>query len=142
MDADYKKVVAMADHYKAIGETKVFLYRGDDAPWEHVTSVDDGCLVRLGTTMDVRFTATHPCGIEFSWHLDLENRDANGSGQFDFNIKAIRAAMRKLPDAPAKKFAAALKTRANALRKRAAEYQAEANNQCEQAACLENILDG
>ena len=140
-ETNYQRVVDKSEHFKAIGQTEVWLEREGDKPWDHVSEVEDGCCVRMGTRTDATFKARHPCGIMFRWSVDLENREANGSGVYGFDIKGIRAVIHRLPKAAAEKFAAMLAETAKVIRAKADEWQRAADSQRHQAIALERILD-
>lgn len=138
----YEHAVKNAEHFKAIGETNLWLEREGDKPWQHVSDIKEGCCVRIDVRTDAHFVAVHPCGLTFNWTEDLEDRDANGRGVYGFNVKAIRAIAQKLPAQIAVKFAAMLKETAKVIRTKADEWQRAADEQRQQAIALERILDG
>ena len=81
----WQEHVALAEHYLAIGQDEIYLSDTDDLPlttfpWEFVTSIEKGSTFRHGVDVSKWFRAVHPCGLRFRWCLDLEVRDANGTG--------------------------------------------------------------
>lgn len=141
MDGNYADVVRLAEHYRAIGKTEIYLDRESEKPWSMATDVEGGCSYRLGQQTSVIFHAKHPCGVTFRWFFELEKDKANGRGKYEYDVKAVRTAMQRLPEAVAKKFADQLTQAAKAVRKLAGEIQQTADDQKMQAAALERILD-
>lgn len=127
-DRTVAEFVRDASHYKAIGETDIYLFRDvSTLPWEFVTHVEEGGTHRLGIPTSVRFTALHPCGLTFSWTADIEPLDANGSSSYHIDVDGIQRILAKIPSSAAEKFSAYLAKCADAVEKRAAEFQSQAN---------------
>jgi len=98
-DLTFKDAVGVAEHLKAIGETRISLREdADDLPWSLVIDVEAGSLHRLSGPVSLRFIASHKdSGLTFTWGFDLEPREANGAGVHKFDTARIRNVMRKLP---------------------------------------------
>lgn len=115
-DKKYGEIVKLAEHYKAIGETDIYLYDFDNRenviqfPWEFATDVEASGSYRLNGPCGVRFSGLHPCGLKFRWTIDFEERSANGSGINQFDVERLRAVMDLLPEEARKKFAKFMKT--------------------------------
>jgi hypothetical protein len=139
MESEYKLAVKNVKHHKALGKVKIYLNRDGEFPWEYVTHVEDGCSYRLDIAIGCRFTAEHPCGLQFNWGVDLEPVNANGSGMFHFDTAIIGDVMSRLPAAAKKQFAALLGARAKKVREMADKWMQSANSQYGQAACLEQM---
>lgn len=95
MKQDWKHAVKNVEAYRTAGLTEIYL-DGDDLdslPWEFVTKSLAGGLTRLGVSVSWRFEAQHPCGLKFSWHTDLEPREANGTSFLQLDIAKIRRVM-------------------------------------------------
>ena len=123
--------VERADHYAAIEQKRVSLWdqSNDVLPWEYVTGVDAGGMMRLGTSVSASFEAKHPCGLRFSWSLDFEGRGANGSSTFQAETGWLTVALTRLPPAMRDLLAEHLHTFVVAVRQQAKDYRAEADRQ-------------
>jgi hypothetical protein len=94
---DYRECLKKADAYKAIGQTRIYLYDGSVFPWEHVTSVKPGGSHRMDISTSVQMTAQVD-GLEFCWSWHIEDRSANGKGHYEINVGACREVLSKLPE--------------------------------------------
>lgn len=101
-DLGFDDCVRLAEHFKAIGQTKIFLHDmtgRKDRPWQFVTKVETGCGYRLGVPTGVTLEAEHPCGLTFDWSVDFEDFGASGTGTNKFDPNAVMGLAAKLPKA-------------------------------------------
>lgn len=137
-EKSWEEHAKLAEAYRKIGSTKIYLHHADDYPWQFVDSVEPGGSHRLEISTDVRFTAKHPSGLTFSWSFDIEPANANGKGGYHIDVEAIQRVLIKLPMKPATEFVKYLKACAEAVEKKANEYQQEAQRQYGAANALRN----
>lgn len=136
----WREYVKLADHYKAIGQTKIYLMRDDDHPWEFAIACEPGGTFRLSTPVTISFTANHvTSGLEFHWSLDLEQKDASGSGEFHIDTPHIVKALARLPKIVADQFREQLRITAIAVRQQADEWRNAADRQYHIARELEAL---
>lgn len=133
----WQEYVKQADHYQAIGETRIHLYGDAEKPWQYATGCEPGGSHRLDISTSVRFTAAKN-GLEFSWSYDIEPSSANGKGDYHIDIEGIQRVLAKLPMKTATDFVNYLKSCADAVEKRADEYQESAKRQYGTASALRN----
>jgi hypothetical protein len=103
----WPKVVTLAEHYKAIGTTDIWLHAHShnafpDAPWHIATDVEFSGIIRGGVEAGLTFIAEHPCGITFRWGLDLatwDNGGECGSRIYEPNVRHVLQAFSMLPTA-------------------------------------------
>lgn len=69
---DWKKIVLFANQYKDIGMSSFFLPEHIDNPWHIATSCYLSGPKRFDIETSISFNGIHPCGITFSWYLNLE----------------------------------------------------------------------
>lgn len=96
----WKDIDAQAEHYKAIGQTEIYLSRYDgceEYPWEFVTKCEGGSSHRLDISTDINFYAKVPSGLMFRWFHDIEPRSANGSGSYHIDTLGIKAIFPLIP---------------------------------------------
>jgi hypothetical protein len=136
-DKPWKDYVKQAEHYRAIGETKIYLGGDGEKPWQYAISCEPGGTHRIDIATDVRFTAEH-AGLVFSWSFNIEPHSANGKGGYHIDVEAIQRVLAKLPMDVATNFVTYLKSCADAVEKKADEYQAEAQRQYGTAVALRN----
>ena len=97
---------------------------GEGPPWHLVDSVKSGGVHRMGISVSASFTASHaPSGLTFRWHLDYEDRDANGSGHFQMNILRLRSVLTLLQAPMRAEFALILGETLRKVRERIAEFR-------------------
>lgn len=104
---EYGQAIKNAEHYIAIEQTNVHLLNTDDLsllPWDYVTSVNAGATMRLGIPTNIYLEAKHPCGLTFSWSVNLEKNDANGTGTNKLDGKIFCDLASKLPKNAVEKF--------------------------------------
>jgi hypothetical protein len=131
-----------AEAFKEIGETKVYLDRDSELPWEIAEHCEPGGSHRMDIATSVRFIGKHPSGLTFHWMFDIETADANGSSEYKINTAAIVAAIQKMREPVATEFRTYLKECAEKVEKRGAEYLASAQRQYGTAAALEALAEG
>src|SRR6185312_15617295 len=138
-DKNWKEILRLAKHYKAIGFTDHWLSREENAPWHLVTDISaDGSLVRMGLTVAINFRAKDPkTGMTFRWCVDIETRAANGASKFLIDVPRLRAIKQNLSAENAKKFKHILAEKAQAVRKCGDEYNKTATEQFVMAQQLE-----
>ena len=129
----------LAKHYKAIGQTRVYLMRDEEAPWALVTEVGEGSTYRHNTPVSVSFKAAHPCGLTFEWSLVMEARDASGKGTLEFDVKRIARVMAALPERAQPAFKNRLADAAAATALLGREWQAAADRQRQIATALSDL---
>lgn len=101
----FSDIIPLAEHYLAIGETEIYLDgKDDDLPWGDVNRVTVGGSYRLNGPSSARVTAAHESGLTFSWIIDFEGNDANGTGVNQFSAENMLGAASKMPAAAAAKF--------------------------------------
>lgn len=136
---DWKQMVKLAEHYKAIGQTRCWLSRADadsKLPWDYVVSVEPGSSHRLDIATSVSITAVHPCGLEFSWSMDIEESDANGRGHYKVDVGKLERVLEWLREKPREQFRAYLAECSIALIASAEKYEAIAGRERSTAARL------
>jgi hypothetical protein len=136
-DTTLQKAIDNAGHYRAIGQAEIYLHDEGSRPWKYATNMESGGLHRLGTCVSVYFHADHPCGLQFRWPFDLENKGASGKGHYDIDVAGCRAVLAKLPEAVAKQFRVYLLASAKSVEKSAREMQETVDRQMGMAAALE-----
>ncbi len=120
----YRKAIKLAEHYKAIGETRICL-SGDDEnkPWHLVTKCEPGGSHRLDISTSVRFYAFHPeSGLNFDWSFDIEPYDANGKSHYEIDARGCSDVLAKLPSGAAQAFRKYLAECAEKVAARGDEY--------------------
>lgn len=135
--------VALADAYKAIGSTSIYLYQepDDHALYGRVTKVEEGGSWRLGAPSSARVHAEHECGLTFTWSVEFEGRDANGTGASRFDRGRLREFVMKLPPAAVKSFSEMLaKTVLPAMATRTEEIRTALNRQLDSEDCIRGII--
>ncbi|QWY83269.1 hypothetical protein [Rhizobium phage RHph_X2_25] len=102
----FSEIIPLAEHYLAIGETEIYLDgKDDDLPWGDVNSVKVGGSYRLNGPSSARVTAAHESGLSFSWFIDFEGREANGTGVNQFSAENMLGAASKMPASACRQFA-------------------------------------
>jgi hypothetical protein len=101
---NYQQDVDLAEHYLAIGHTRISIYTPYESkgeiftegiPWEYTSHVAEGGTWRNGMPVSVTFEADHPCGLTFSWSAQLE--DDRSTGRSDMDLERIRKMFLLLP---------------------------------------------
>lgn len=138
----FAECAKLADHYKAIGMTDIYLSRADDEkPWIFATSVTAGGGYRLNGPSGVRVRAEHPCGLSFSWCVDFEGKEANGSGVNQFDRDVMLGAAAKMPPKVRAMFAKFLHDEVlEAVRKRTDEVRDALRKQEDSLHALQSII--
>jgi len=121
---DYKQAIKLAEHYKAIGESRICLSRDEsEKPWHLVTNCEPGGSHRLDISTSVRFYAVDPgTGLHFDWSFDIEPYEANGKSSYEIDARACRNVLAKLPAKTAIQFRAYLAECAEKVAARGDEY--------------------
>ncbi len=97
-----QRAIELAEHYIAIGETEMWLFRSYDPdpvldatlPWELVAMVKRGSMHEYETPVDLQFYAPHPCGLTFCWSYYVPKRDNSGP---NINVEGMQESFSKLP---------------------------------------------
>ena len=94
----FSEIMALKEHYKAIGETSFYLDNDDPSlPWERAFSIEPGGLWRFNTPVSFRVETCLIDGFTFKWSVDIEPRDANGKGYLDVDTQRMMLVYNKLP---------------------------------------------
>ena len=142
-DITVTKALANVDALKAIGQTRIFLYRSDETAglWPHVVSVRPGGSHRLDVPTSVRFTADHPSGLRFEWIFDIEPSSANGTDSYQIDVPGCRGVIAKLPAHARRLFRDYLAECAVKVAARGDEFQDAADRQHRDASSLRNLAE-
>ncbi|AKR54349.1 hypothetical protein XM25_00725 [Devosia sp. H5989] len=141
----FEEYVRLAEHYLAIGQTEIFLYRDvavPDEAYKLVTGARESGSYRLSGPNGVRFSALHTCGLTFSWTVDFEGHAANGTGTAQFDRERIRDVARKLPPEGARNFADFMERSVlPPLKERAKEIRDALNRQQDSVDCVLGLIE-
>lgn len=137
----FSEIIPQAEHYLAIGETEIHLdSKDDDLPWGSVTGVTTGGTYRLNGPSSVRVTAAHESGLSFSWFIDFEGPDANGTGVNQFCSETMLGAASKMPAGAREQFSDLLSKEVwPAVRKRTDEIRDALRKQEDSLSILQSI---
>lgn len=128
-DLTYQEALDKANSLKDIGATKIYLFdKHGYKPWDRVTKVKHGGGIRLGLPTSIDLTA-YKDGLEFQWAVEMETREANGKGTFEFNTVTISQVMDSIPKAARIQLASVLRAAAEAVEEKGDEYREYANRQ-------------
>ena len=104
IEKTYQEHVELAEAYKALGQTDIWLHRSygtqsedvwlKDLPWDLVTDVENGGSYRYRQPISYTMTAEHPSGLTFKWFVGIED-DHSGSIKLDYD--RIRTVLFKMP---------------------------------------------
>ena len=128
----WKEHEVLAEQHMALGDNRIYLssYDGcEEFPWKHVTSCEPGGSHRLEISTDVRFNATGPSGLIYSWSFDIEPRSANGKGSYDIATGEISRIMPLLSRTGREQLKNYLAVCAKAVRSKAEEWNDVAQKQ-------------
>ena len=140
LDIKYKDAIAKAAFLKELGVDRVYLDADDEKPWAHITKVEAGSSYRLNVPVSVRFTAQE-AGLSFSWSVDMEARDANGTGVSSFDRDALRVLVSKLGPIARSALSSMLQHEVLAkLTERTNEIRAALNKQADSEDCVRGII--
>ncbi|PDT76946.1 hypothetical protein [Sinorhizobium sp. BJ1] len=102
----FSEIIPLVEHYLAIGEKEIYLDGNDrDLPWGDVKSVITGGCFRLNGPSSARAIAPHESGLTFTWFIDFEGNDANGTGTNQFSAENMLGAASKMPAEACAEFA-------------------------------------
>lgn len=141
-DLTYAKAIEVAEHLKAIDYGSIYL-RDEDPhlPWHRVTKIGTGCTYRLSMPTSISFEATTDHGLDFRWSIDIETRDANGTGTTRINRDLLRDVSRKLTSPMRQKYAEYLQSAVlGAVEKQAAEVREALGRVEDSADCIRGIV--
>ena len=128
------------EHHKALGNTSVHLpHTVEDQPWDRVTLVKPGGTHRLDMETSLRFEYAHPEGVTFSWFIDVESRDANGSGSYRFEVERLAQILAKLPAPAAKQMQEYLARAADTVQAKGDEWMSIVQKQYGDAEVLRSL---
>lgn len=120
---EWQDYIPLAEHYKAIDKTNIYLYVEKQYPWEYVSDISSAGSYRLNVPVSLRVSAAHPCGLTFSWNFELENSSANGTSRLQLNMEHIKEINSKFPIEVKIKLANILKQHTEQARKELTEYE-------------------
>ena len=115
----------LAEHYKAIGQEEIYLYKPsledlrESLP--HATWLETSGMYRHNVCVSVYVLCEDPSGLTFRVNVDLEEKDANGTGALRLNIKFLSIVGDLLPTPIRAKLTTVLNTCLNELRKQQEE---------------------
>lgn len=137
----YSRAIEVAEHLIAIGQTEVYLYRASpDFPWDKVVRVEAGSSYRLSGPTSCRLIAEDH-GLTFSWTVDFESTDANGTGTSKFDRELLRGLMVRLPIGARENFAHMLENIVlPPLQQRSAEILNAYNQQRDSEDCVRGLI--
>lgn len=145
MAKHWRNIKENADHYLAIGITRVHLseYEGySEFPWELAEEVEEGGSHRLDICTTLRFSTrvwSNGHAITLSWFLDLETRDANYSSEYKIDRAKIAGIFPLLRRELQDQLREILTKDAELIRKRADEFSAASARQYADAALFEQL---
>ena len=135
------KYLRLKEHYFAIGMNETYLSSDEgEMPYDQATSCESGGMFRHGVATSISFKA-QISGFGFRWTFDLENRDANGSGYLQPDMKRIREVMATIPAALRPDFRSALQTIQESIERSANETQAVRDKMYVSSAQLRSLTD-
>ena len=141
-DWTFDFAIKNAEHIRALGMESVYLRDGSEKPWGLVTRMQSGGSHRMDIDTTVRFYASHESGIEFTWSVDIERREANGKSSYYIDAAGMAGVAARLPKAPRDQFLRYLSNCAAKVREKGHEYLTTARNQYGDAAVLDSIVGG
>lgn len=138
----YAECIALAEHYKAVGQNEIYLDRDGEFPWHLATEVTAGGSYRLNGLSSARVLAVDPkTDLKFSWHFDFEGQEANGTGVNQFDAKSMIEAARNLPVSAREQFARLLHDEVlTGVRKRTEEVRDALRKQEDSLQVLQSII--
>jgi hypothetical protein len=141
LDLSVKEALANAEHLKALGETLIYVHRGEDAfPYDKVSAVESGSSYRLGGPSSCYLIAQID-GLTFKLNVDFEPREANGRGVAIFDRDRLRDLMLKLPPGARRSFASLLENEClPGLAKRADELRSALREQADSEDCVRGLI--
>lgn len=141
MPDQFSEIITKAEHYKAIGKTKIYLHDDDPSlPWDRVSSVHTGCSYRFNGPASMR-VAAEISGLMFEWDVDFEGRDANGCGVSLFDRDRLRDVAMRLPVSIRKQFADLFRNAVLPdLEKRTNEMRLALNKQLDSEDCVRGLI--
>lgn len=138
-DVTYAEASANAAHYKALGNTQVYLH-GDDIPWDKVTRIEDGCGYRMSGPTGC-YIVVEESGLTYKWSLDFEPHSANGATTALFDRPRLREAAMRMPPHVRSEFGAFLSDKVlPPLQERRREFQAYLNKQADSEDCVRGLI--
>ena len=124
LETGFKKAIANAEHYVALGQRNVYLSKDDDEyPWEYVTTCDSGSCMRGSVHIGCSFTAPHSCGLTFHWEVEFGPYTANAGALYQFDTDKMREVRDALPEQIRDQFAAYVRDVMGTIEDWAGEYQ-------------------
>lgn len=139
---NFKEAIEKREHLIALGQTDIHLYGDDanDAPWHLASRIESGGSYRLSGPTGFRVVA-ECSGLRFSWTVEFEGRDANGSYVSQFDRAVIRDAAMKLPETARKSFSEFMQTQVlPGVQKRTAEMREALNTQLDSEDCVRGVI--
>jgi hypothetical protein len=139
----WKDHETVAEHYKALGETSIWLSEYDgcvEFPWGYVSSCEPGSTHRLEISTSISFQAIAPSGLVYHWSFDIEPRSANRTGSYRIATEEISRIMKLIPESPKKSLRSYITECAKAVRAKGDEWNTIAKEQYGTASQLEHLL--
>lgn len=137
-DTTYEQAKRNADAYKRIGQTRIYLGREDDKPWERATKCEAGGMHRLDLAVSAAFSFEED-GLCYGWHWDLETRGANGKGIYEIDVESCKHVMRRLKGDARIQFREYLRDCAAKVKAKGEELLNHTNKQLTDAAILRDL---
>lgn len=138
---NFTKASSLAKHYRAIGQTTIFLDDdADDLPWDKVSQVEAGSGWRNGAPTGVRIVAVVD-GMSYHWSADFEGHEANGKPASQFDRPVMRDVAMRLPEEARRQLGTILSEEVlPALTKHANEYRAYLNQQVDSQDAVRGLI--
>lgn len=119
LDLSFEDAVAKADSLLDLGHKNVWLrYGAEDYPWHIAETVKAGNSYRMSMPTCFQVTGEHESGLEFSWSVDIEPREANGTGTFQIDSDRLLEIAARLPASPRAQLAVFLQEVADLVEKK------------------------
>lgn len=134
----YEEARKNADAYKRIGQTRIYLDRHQDAPYEKATKCEAGGMHRMDLCTSCVFSFNED-GLLYEWHWDLEQGGSNGKGFYEINSDSCRQIMRRLKGDARIQFRKYLGDCAKKVKAKGEEWMGYANRQLTDAAILRDL---
>lgn len=135
----YEDAKSKAAHFKALGERDVWCVEAG-YPYSKVTDVQDGGSVRLGIPVLYRLSFVED-GLRFTLRVEIEPKDANGSGTLSIDRRLIRELFSKLPVEARAQFVSILREKAlPEATKRREEIYAAMSRQSDAVDCISGLV--
>ncbi|KKM05391.1 hypothetical protein LCGC14_1754590 [marine sediment metagenome] len=140
-DVTLDKAIENAEAYKQIDTLSIYLWDDGTKPWEYVSAMEQSGLVRLGVLTSVRFKASHPCGLDFCWSVNLGKQEDAEKDFYEIDTASIEATRLALADNPIlASYEQYLRDSADAIMKRALIDQDHINRELAAVALIRRSI--